>query len=493
VSAQAWAARVPVRGLWAAVLLVAGVVLHREGADFPWTYHNDEPSKVRQILEGWRNYRHPPLMLDAVALAEAVVPGRQEPQEVAEWGRAASAGYGAAAVVLMADAAWMAAGPWAGLATGAVLLLHGPSYEMAHYFKEDSLFLLGLALMLHALAGWRRHGGAGWALGWLAAGWVLVGAKWIGWIPWLLSLPSAWPGLRGLPRRRLALLAAVFAGVVLAAGIRYWTHWEVFALTGREEWEALWQGDYAAGVEVPHGRYLELLGTFWPLEWLGLAAGCALFARWRGGLPGGAWCLWNVGAALAALAWTAKFSERYAVPVAWLLAWLACVGPPLLAARLRLPRAGLVQAALALLGALVLSAGQWPDFQARREGFATDSRELLSAWLARQDTSDWRLARDQPALIQLPPARVEEESFFAADLGTVDDLRRRGITHVAVSYEVFHRYVDGSADQSLRADPLFARRAEFYQTLLRGGKVACAMPNRHPKTLHPGITLVDIR
>ena len=41
-------------------------------ADFPYFYHSDEPSKVRQVIEGTRNLHHPPLMLDAaVALVAA--------------------------------------------------------------------------------------------------------------------------------------------------------------------------------------------------------------------------------------------------------------------------------------------------------------------------------------------------------------------------------------------------------------------------------------
>lgn len=490
---RAWAARVPARAVAVAVLFAAAYFLHREGADFPWNYHNDEPSKVRQVLEGWRNYRHPPLMLDVVVLAEALVPGELGPQQVVEWGRTASAAYGAGAVALMADAAWMAGGPWAGLALGVILLTHGPSYEMAHYFKEDALFLLGLALMLHALVGWRTRGGLGWCAAWLLSSWVLLGAKWIGWIAWLGSLPWAWQGLRLLPRSRRTLLALVFAAPVLLSGLRYLVHWEVFALTGWEEWEALRQGDYAAGVKVPHGRYAELLGAMWPWRLLVVAAGTAVFAAWRGWLPGGGWCAWNVLIGWVALAWTAKFSERYLVPVAWLLAWLVCVGPVILAERLRLPRPGAIQPVLAVLIALALVCGQWADFHIRREGFAVDSRALLQEWMARQDTASWRLAREQSTQVRLPGGQVEEESFFAADLGPLHELRGRGITHVAVSYDVYHRYVDGSVDPALQIHPVFARRAAFYQTLFREGKVVWAMPNRHPKPLHPGITLVDIR
>jgi hypothetical protein len=478
------------RGLAAAFMLGMGLLLHREGAGFSWEYHNDEPSKVRQVLEGWRNYRHPPLMLDAVVAARAVAPGLDDPQAVVEWGRGTSAFYGAAAVAVMADAAWMAAGPWAGLGVGLVLLCHGPSYEMAHYFKEDSLFLLGVAMLLHAVVGLGRGPRPSGGAAILTAGWVCVGAKWIGWLPWLAAAIPAWRALAPWPRWRRGLALAFFLGVAVA-GARYLWHWEVFALTGREEWDALWSGDYAAGVGVPHGRYFALLAELGhPALWW-TSAGLGLAAAWRR-MPGAAWALLGAGAGWLALAWVAKYSDRYAVPLVWLMVWLGVAGAAHGAARMRrVP--GVAAPVAACLMAAGLMLGQWDDFQSRRSGFATDSRAVLQAWLVGQDTEDWRLARDEWSRVGLPSGPDAEESFFAADLGTMEGLRARGITHVAVCYEVYHRYVDGMADAAAQADPVFRRRAAFYRELLERGRVVWAASNRHPKPLHPGLSLVDIR
>jgi hypothetical protein len=64
---------------------------------------------------------------------------------------------------------------------------------------------------------------------------------------------------------------------------------------------------------------------------------------------------------------------------------------------------------------------------------------------------------------------------------------------VAVCYEVYHRYVDGSAHLAARADPVFRRREAFYRELLERGRLVWNVSNRHPKPLHPGLSLVDIR
>jgi len=39
----------------------------------------------------------------------------------------------------------------------------------------------------------------------------------------------------------------------------------------------------------------------------------------------------------------------------------------------------------------------------------------------------------------------------------------------------------------------FTRRHQFYMILLGYGKILWTAPDRNPKALHPGITLIDIR
>ena len=67
----------PSRRFVAGWALLAGAVMFALGMfhhDFPCEYHPDEPSKVAQLLDGTRNYHHPPLMLALADAAPSEVP-----------------------------------------------------------------------------------------------------------------------------------------------------------------------------------------------------------------------------------------------------------------------------------------------------------------------------------------------------------------------------------------------------------------------------------
>ncbi len=73
---------VPSRWFVAGWALLAGVVMFALGVfhnDFPCEYHPDEPSKVAQLLDGTRNYHHPPLMLTLADAAARVGGVAREP------------------------------------------------------------------------------------------------------------------------------------------------------------------------------------------------------------------------------------------------------------------------------------------------------------------------------------------------------------------------------------------------------------------------------
>jgi hypothetical protein len=478
----------------AVVVFAIGWEMNSHGHQYPWYYHNDEPSKVRQVEEGWRNFRHPPLMIEVVSLWHGWTGGVRDAQATVERGRRASAFYTSAAVVLMADAAFLLAGAWAAVAVGAVLLCHGPSFEAAHYFKEDALLLLGLAMVWHALVS--LHRGPGWRTGlWmLAALLVFTGSKWVAWalFPWMAW--SAWNALENEPVLRKRLLWGFAAGWAVM-GWRYVVEWRVFFTSSHEEWKALFVGDYAAGMQVPHALYFsQISGELgWPLVLggtLAYAAAC-VWARW----PAGWIPMLAAGGGLGLLAFSSKYSERYLLPISWLLMWMVIVGVAWWVLR-RYPfgtRTGLWwgRSAVSVL-ALGWCVSLLPDWRSRWEGFSGDSRASLQNWMANQVTDDWVMARDELSRVDPPPGRPMIESFFVADLGSVDEMRARGVSHVVVSCDVYHRYVDGSASPTLRMDPIFQSRASFYRELFKQGRVVWFEPVSHPKSLHPGLAVVEI-
>jgi hypothetical protein len=91
---------------------------------------------------------------------------------------------------------------------------------------------------------------------------------------------------------------------------------------------------------------------------------------------------------------------------------------------------------------------------------------------------------------ELGPHPVEK-SFFAADLGTVADLRSRGIRYVLISRDVYHRYVDKSLRPAQPSEE-FERRHAFYTEVTGACRLLWKEKGRDPKPLHPGLELYDI-
>jgi nicotinamidase-related amidase len=73
----------------------------------------------------------------------------------------------------------------------------------------------------------------------------------------------------------------------------------------------------------------------------------------------------------------------------------------------------------------------------------------------------------------------------------LDELRALGVTHLVISYDVYHRFVDGSAAPPPGQAAAFARRQLFYETARRQ-KILWQDASADPKALHPGLTLVEL-
>lgn len=475
------------------LVLALSLQLYWRDNTFSWLYHNDESSKVSQVLDARRNFNHPPLLLtlaDGVARATGQ---RSDPQSVVQVGRALSAVYLALANALLVDLAVVWCGTLTGAALAAVLLVQPEFFEIAHYFKEDTLLLFGLAASFWSLAFYgaapnrRRAALLGLALA------VLASSKYVGWL-WVLLLGAqalvwSWRHRRGDG----AWLAGVFLTATACFYWPAWREWPVMWQAGHLEVRLLLAGDYGTGLAVPHTLYWRALGT--EFGWVILLLGSAgfLFASRERRPPGSLWMPLSSLLLLGLLSWTAKYSDRYALPASYLMSFVVVTG-----AVLAWPRSGsrrwltwLPQFG-AVLVAVWLTVRAEPEAARRAWGFRSDSRVELQRVLEQNYRGNLVLAEDEWARVEVSP-RVGRSlsSWFVADLGSLDALRRMGVTHVLVSFDVSHRFLDGSVAQFDPAD--FARRQAFYQRLFREGRVEYYLPSRPPKALHPGLTLVDIR
>ena len=132
--------------IWSVVLL--GIFV--EGNDFPAAWHWDEPSKVAQIQGDPFNFHHPLLMLDATRLLLAFQVHPTAAQIIVA-GRWVSALAAVAAVDLLAILAMLLQGEIAGLLTALLVGTNPMVFGLAHYMKEDTVYVFGLSAFLLAL------------------------------------------------------------------------------------------------------------------------------------------------------------------------------------------------------------------------------------------------------------------------------------------------------------------------------------------------------
>lgn len=129
------------------LLVVLSAALNLWNNDFPLGYHFDEPKKVRFILRGEQDFRHPLLMLQIVRGVNLLT-GMTDPQQIAVAARSTTALAGVLIVLGMFFLARPAIGPLWALAVAGAVAVSPIIVVHAHYLKEDVLLTCGLVLSL---------------------------------------------------------------------------------------------------------------------------------------------------------------------------------------------------------------------------------------------------------------------------------------------------------------------------------------------------------
>ena len=483
--------------LMAAALFLGSFVLFTRHHDFPSTYHPDEGGKVTQIISGSRNYHHPLLLLSATDIAARVGWVAREPQAIVETGRSVSAAFAAGTVAALALLAWLRYGALAGWGAGLAVALQAELFETAHYLKEDPALAFGLALSLLAAQCWWRAPGRG-TLRFLALACGLAAAgKYIGVIALAFALPLViWAPAAVVPdrRARLKFFALVFGLTFLAANL------PLFATKLSSPFRSIRnevQG-VAEGPAGPHGEYLRQLRKDTPpvvAILTGLYAVALLATARRRTPPEWAVLLFPL-AYVALISCSAKSAPRYLLPVNALLPALAVFGAAEIARLVnwQQPRERHPLNAWLLfpLLALILRA-ELPLLKTSYEGFQHDDPTALAEWVKANLPPDAIIAEDHR--VNLTPtkgegfstaARVPQkvlDAKSAADLGTVDELLAKGVTHVAVCREIYDRYEAPSKRTG--------KQGEFYQRVFQTTLLK-EWPRGTIAYLQPGLRLYRI-
>ncbi len=513
----------PSRRFVAGWALLAGAVMFVLGifhGGFPCEYHPDEPIKVAQLLDGTRNYHHPPLMLTLADAAARLVGVTRQPGHLARLGRTLSAVYLAGAVSLLVVLAGIYGATRRAVVTAAAALGTNAQAVLAgHFFKEDALFALTLALTFVAGAiHWRRRGGLDrLALG--AAAGLAISSKYVGVLAVIYALVLAALAAKAEGRRQKAegkisrriaggwfasslyfcLLPSAFcllgtlAVIALCNGPALWGHFDLI----REGWRlgvaTVQEGNGGVGAQVPHWQFVGMLIVTTPLPVL---LGAAWFwvdlrrfsfrthaDRWLAGLAP----LWLT----AVFSFSASTAVRYFLPVSLLLGCVAGVALPEAVHRTALwwGKARMATAAATAAVGLILLFSL-PETISLLAGFAGDDRALLGRWVATNLPPGAVIAED--ALARLPAGALGNRRLIAApvvaDLGDVEALRAQGIRYVVVCWYDSRRYVDPHKRPSAEARDFLKRRA-FYESLPTHARSLWKSDLRQPFPLRPGLEL----
>jgi hypothetical protein len=498
--------------LMATSIFLFSLWLNTRHNDFPYTYHPDERGKVLQITERTRNFHHPLLLLSATDWAMRLGGVKRTPQSVVVAGRWVSAAFAAGSVTALAMIAWLSYGALAGWAAGVVLALQVDLFKTAHYMKEDPALMFGLALALLAAHLWSRAPTRrallffGFACGIAAAG------KYLGIVALFFAAPlvllrSGEDDLKEW-KARLKLFAVAFGLTFLLGN----TPFPVSEISSpfrsiNHEMSGVTGGHRGLSRQAPHAIYFEKLRRSTPPVLICFAAAYAVallvtarrrdFVEWLN-------FLFPV-AFVAMLSCSPKIADRYLIPVNVTLAFVAVLGIAEISRTIGAPDARL-RHALALL-ALAAGAGwlvfaELPPFREAFAEYATDDHAVLAAWVSANLPREAVIAEDHRVNLSASKsdgvsidARVPQtvlDSDFAADLGSLDELRMKGVTHVAVCRDSYDRFLEKGVKPGKEEKADYDRRKLFYTQLFAQGKLLREWPSGKIAYLHPGMKLYGL-
>lgn len=465
---------------------------------FPSFYHPDEPSKARQLIQGEFNFNHPLLLLQTSRVVAYVTKAGDSQQAVTEAGRFSSALFASAAIACLVLVAAHLRGSWAAVAAGLLLVTNSQLYELSHYMKEDPALAMGIAAFFLALVRcWIAPSPVRFLLLGAAAA-LAISGKYIG----ALVLPVAILPIFVHRSRWACWLGCTLAGLALVlVAINYpmIEGFTKFANNVGEEMDYAVHGHKGLTRSVPHGVYTRVFADATnPFIWALLAIyGAGLFRigyRWRN-LHASEWALALFPVAyMLILSFSPKTHHRYFLPdtlIFCALAALAAFHP----VRDRFSRISLIVRHVLLGGALIWSFTMLVRVDG---GFQNDSRQALIEYVKKNVPPDAIIVQDKR--VNLPsrdekrhadsPYFVDQKilgKLFAADVGTIDELRARGIHYVAVANDDYNRFFLKTHTPRPEERAEYDRRKAFYKQLFAEGNLLWQCASGPQQYLQPAL------
>jgi hypothetical protein len=496
--------RANIRAMWliSAALFAVSLVLFTAGNSFPYYYHPDEPLEVQLVTNGETNFHHPLLMGNVTDLVSRLLGNPRTPQHIVVVGRWCVAVFGAIAVVALAWLAFYFGGLLAGIVTGFLVSINPLLVENAHFYKEDTALLMGLALSFLAIAMFWENPSWKLAVFLGVASALAVSGKYVGIIAMLLSVVTVFLAPGKAPRvRHLLVFLGVFVASILLVNYQVFWGQHVFSSGVNRELEFLWAGGNAGlSQAIPHKRYFDLL-----IERTNVFFG--FFIAWRviqmfrnprvHPLPEWLFAAFPFVFTLV-LAFTPKMAARYFLPAGAMCCYLAGLGVSdfcqFIHPRLRRWRWG---SHFVVIPVCILAVSWAFLFRTVSvlQGFQSDSRKNLAVWIRANIAPDAIIAEDsRVALAPLNEKEMKDRAVvldqtviserYVADLGPLSLLSQRSVSYVAV-------YASEQSDlrPTAAVRGSYQRRKAFYKELAQNGSLVWRSEPGAPLTLRPELLL----
>jgi hypothetical protein len=143
--------------------------------------------------------------------------------------------------------------------------------------------------------------------------------------------------------------------------------------------------------------------------------------------------------------------------------------------------------AAALLATLAVQA---PHYWRYFDGFSNDGRSQIADYIRTHVPPTAIIVSDKRVnLRELALPNPIEGKLFAADVGSLADLRARGVTHVAVAEGDYGRFFRAKLKPTEAGAAEFTRRRAFYAELFDTGTLLLDVPPGQLQYLQPHVQL----
>jgi hypothetical protein len=493
------------------VLFAAALFLDTRYNQFPYFYHPDESVKVEQVRTGDWNYHHPMLLLTVTKAAVSLAGISSTEQRIVLVGRWVSAVFASLAIVALSLLAFTWRGWPAAITAGLALLLHHQFFELSHYLKEDTALVFGVALTFLVVFLFARRPTTLLAAALGAAVACAISGKYIGLAVLVVVIPVLWRTPSEGKARRLGVFAAALVVALLLINLPMVLHPGAFADSFQREMHLVVHGQQGTTRRVPHTLYLNIFrDNTTPIIWVLLVVFLARCWSERRALTLVEWLLIAFPFAFTvALSFSPKSNDRYYLPATAMFTLFAAFGAIDLG---RLLNRWLSIRSLWIVPAAILVAGQvvslppptdWHTVTPYLDAFQTDDNRDLLEFVRAHLPPTAVIVKDSRVLLPDPDNPRDATRFspmpqkiiarkYAADLGTLDELRKMGVTHIAVSESDYGGFLLEGVRPRNGESANFTRRKAFYEDLLRDGRPIFVRDRATVLYLHPGLRLYPL-